>query len=58
MDLMRGPLNVVQLITLIPFTTPTSLGSMVDNRSLKLNLLLISNLAQLDRFILIKNSEY
>jgi hypothetical protein len=38
--------------------TPTSLSYMVDNRSLKLNLLLISNLAQLDGFILIKNSEY
>ena len=58
MDLMRGILNVAQIITLITFATPTSLSYMVDNRSLKLNLLLISNLAQLDGFILIKNSEY
>ena len=58
MDLMRGVLNVAQIITLITFATLASLGSMVDNRSLKFDLLLHANLAQLDRFTLIKNNNY
>ena len=45
MDLMRGVLNVAHLITLITFATPASLGSMVDNRSLKFDLLIDANLA-------------
>ena len=48
---------MAQIITLITFATLASLGSMVDNRSLKFDLLLHAYLAQLDRFTLIKKQQ-